>query len=106
MLGEVLVTKQTGAAGKPVNCVYVARKMKLKNEKYFAILLDRKTQGPMVIACSEVRGHVGSPLALLSGQTQESLLLAALSRAGPPSRTWQRSTRTRSSVSPSTTSRG
>ena len=53
MIGETLVTKQTGPAGKPVNCLYVAKKMQLQNEKYFAILLDRGSGGPLVIACSE-----------------------------------------------------
>lgn len=53
MLGGTLVTKQTGPAGKPVNTLYVAKKMKLAREMYFAILLDRKTAGPMIIACSE-----------------------------------------------------
>jgi succinyl-CoA synthetase beta subunit len=53
MLGQVLVTKQTGAAGKPVNTLYVARKMKLAREMYFAILLDRSTSGPVMIGCSE-----------------------------------------------------
>jgi len=53
MVGEILVTKQTGPEGKPVNCLYVAKKMELKNEKYFAILLDRGSGGPLVIACSE-----------------------------------------------------
>jgi succinyl-CoA synthetase beta subunit len=53
MLGGTLVTKQTGPAGKPVNTLYVARKMKLTREMYFAILLDRKTSGPMMIGCAE-----------------------------------------------------
>ena len=53
MLGGTLITKQTGAEGKPVDTLYVAQKMELKNEKYFAILLDRKTGGPIIIACSE-----------------------------------------------------
>ena len=53
MLGGTLVTKQTGPAGKPVNTLYVARKMKLAREMYFAILLDRKTSGPMMIGCAE-----------------------------------------------------
>lgn len=53
MLGGTLVTKQTGPAGKPVSTLYVARKMKLKREMYFAILLDRKTAGPIMIGCSE-----------------------------------------------------
>eukprot|EP00878_Enallax_costatus_P016098 GHUV01016880.1.p1 GENE.GHUV01016880.1~~GHUV01016880.1.p1 ORF type:complete len:384 (+),score=126.32 GHUV01016880.1:321-1472(+) len=53
MLNQTLVTKQTGPAGKPVNTLYVAKKMKLKREMYFAILLDRKTAGPIMIGCSE-----------------------------------------------------
>ena len=53
MLGATLVTKQTGPAGKPVNTLYVARKMKLAREMYFAILLDRKSAGPMLIGCSQ-----------------------------------------------------
>eukprot|EP00198_Chlamydomonas_reinhardtii_P002246 XP_001691582.1 succinate-coa ligase beta chain, minor isoform [Chlamydomonas reinhardtii] len=53
MLGATLVTKQTGPAGKPVNTLLISKKMKLKREMYFAILLDRKTAGPMMIGCSE-----------------------------------------------------
>lgn len=53
MLGGTLVTKQTGPKGKPVNTLYLAEKMKLKREMYFAILLDRKTAGPMMIGCGE-----------------------------------------------------
>ena len=53
MLGQTLVTKQTGPAGKPVNTLYIASKLNLVNEMYFAILLDRVTAGPMLIACSE-----------------------------------------------------
>ena len=53
MLNETLVTKQTGPAGKPVNTLYLAAKMQLTNEMYFAILLDRGTAGPMMIGCSE-----------------------------------------------------
>ncbi len=45
MLGQVLVTKQTGAAGKPVNTLLVAEKMSFTNEMYFAVVLDRKTAG-------------------------------------------------------------
>ena len=53
MLGQTLVTKQTGAGGKPVNALLVAEKLNLVNEMYFAILLDRQSAGPMIIACSE-----------------------------------------------------
>jgi succinyl-CoA synthetase beta subunit len=58
MLGQTLVTKQTGPAGKPVNTLYVARKMRLTREMYFAILLDRKTAGPVMIGCRWVVGTV------------------------------------------------
>lgn len=53
MLGQILVTKQSGPAGKPVNEVLIAKKMNLVNEMYFAILLDRASGGPVIIACSE-----------------------------------------------------
>jgi len=53
MLGNVLVTKQSGPEGKPVNAVLVARKMKFAKEMYFAILLDRKSAKPMIIASAE-----------------------------------------------------
>ncbi|CAN6462065.1 unnamed protein product [Victoria cruziana] len=51
MLGQILVTKQTGPQGKPVNKVYLCQKMSLVNEMYFAITLDRTTAGPIIIAC-------------------------------------------------------
>jgi len=53
MLGGTLVTKQSGPQGKPVNVLYVAEKMKLTREMYFAIMLDRASAGPVVIASAE-----------------------------------------------------
>lgn len=53
MLGQTLVTKQTGPTGKPVNVLYIANKLALAREMYFAILLDRATAGPVLIGCSE-----------------------------------------------------
>jgi succinyl-CoA synthetase beta subunit len=53
MLGQILVTKQTGTQGKPVNQVYLCEKLSLVNEMYFAITLDRKSAGPLIIACSK-----------------------------------------------------
>jgi succinyl-CoA synthetase beta subunit len=53
MLGQTLVTKQSGPAGKPVDTLLIAKKMKLVNEMYFAIMLDRTTMGPLIIACAE-----------------------------------------------------
>lgn len=53
MLGQTLVTKQTGPAGKPVNTIMLAKKMQLSREFYLAILLDRASGGPLMVACSE-----------------------------------------------------
>lgn len=53
MLGQILVTKQTGPEGKPVNKVYLCQKLSLANEMYFAITLDRVSAGPVIIACKK-----------------------------------------------------
>jgi len=53
MLGGTLVTKQSGPAGKPVNTIMIAKKMDLKREMYFSILLNRPDPRPVVIACAE-----------------------------------------------------
>nr|GLL42728.1 succinate--CoA ligase [ADP-forming] subunit beta, mitochondrial isoform X2 [Ipomoea trifida] len=51
MLGQILVTKQTGAQGKIVSKVYLCEKLSLVNEMYFSIILDRASAGPLIIAC-------------------------------------------------------
>ena len=53
MLGNNLITKQTGAGGRPCNEVFIVERVDVKKEYYFAILNDRKTQGPVIIASSE-----------------------------------------------------
>ncbi|URD79515.1 serine threonine-protein phosphatase 2A regulatory subunit B [Musa troglodytarum] len=53
MLGQILVTKQTGPQGKIVSKVYLCQKLSLINEMYLAITLDRKTAGPLIIACKK-----------------------------------------------------
>jgi len=53
MLGGRLITKQSGAEGKPCDTLLLAKKMSLVNEMYFSIILDRATMGPLIIACSE-----------------------------------------------------
>uniref|UniRef100_A0A2P2M8Q9 Succinate--CoA ligase [ADP-forming] subunit beta, mitochondrial n=2 Tax=Rhizophora mucronata TaxID=61149 RepID=A0A2P2M8Q9_RHIMU len=53
MLGQILVTKQTGPQGKVVSKVYLCHKLSLVNEMYFAIMLDRTTAGPLIIACKK-----------------------------------------------------
>ncbi len=53
MLGETLVTKQTGEAGRLVRKVMVAESVAISRELYLAILLDRKTCQPVIIASTE-----------------------------------------------------
>src|SRR3982751_836417 len=53
MLGQTLVTHQTGPAGKMVNTVLVARSVNIAREIYFAILLDRATAAPLIVASTE-----------------------------------------------------
>ena len=40
-------------AGKPVNTLFVAKKMALTREMYFAILLDRASAQVVMIGCGE-----------------------------------------------------
>jgi len=53
MLGQTLVTKQTGAEGKLVSRVLVAESVDIAHEYYLAILLDRATARPVVVASRE-----------------------------------------------------
>ncbi len=53
MLGQTLVTLQTGAKGKPVHKVFVQERVYSKRELYFAILLDRASGGPVIIGSSQ-----------------------------------------------------
>src|SRR5437763_1182216 len=53
MLGQTLVTHQTGPAGRVVNKVLIAESAEIAREIYFAILLDRATAAPIVVASTE-----------------------------------------------------
>jgi succinyl-CoA synthetase beta subunit len=53
MLGQVLVTHQTGPGGRKVNKVLVAESADIAREIYFAILLDRATGAPVIVASTE-----------------------------------------------------
>ncbi len=53
MLGNVLVTKQTGAEGRLVRTLLVTVAPKIKKEFYLAVLLDRATSRPIVMASTE-----------------------------------------------------
>ena len=53
MLGNTLVTKQTGSAGRKVQTVYFTEANQIKKEYYLAILLDRATSRPVIVASTE-----------------------------------------------------
>ena len=50
MLGQRLVTKQTGAEGKPAEKLYVMERVPVKRELYLSIMLDRASSGSVIIA--------------------------------------------------------
>jgi succinyl-CoA synthetase beta subunit len=52
MLGKTLITKQTGEEGKPNNLVMLAEKVSIDTEKYFSIMMDRASSGPLMIGCA------------------------------------------------------
>jgi succinyl-CoA synthetase beta subunit len=53
MIGRTLVTQQTGPQGRIVRKVLVAESAEIAREIYFAILLDRATAAPLIVASTE-----------------------------------------------------
>ena len=53
MLGDHLVTKQTGAKGQLCSTVLINEGLEIESEKYFAILMDREHNGPVMVGSSE-----------------------------------------------------
>src|SRR3984957_3813141 len=53
MLGQVLVTKQTGPDGRLVSRLLIAAAPAIKKELYLAVLLDRATSRPVMMVSTE-----------------------------------------------------
>jgi len=53
MLGNTLVTAQTGPAGRKVQTIYFTAASDIKKEYYLAILLDRASSRPVIVASTE-----------------------------------------------------
>lgn len=53
MIGHKLITKQTGAGGRLCNAVYICERKFARREFYLAVLMDRQSQGPVIIASSQ-----------------------------------------------------
>jgi len=97
MLGQVLVTHQTGPEGKEVGKIFVGEAVDIARELYFAILIDRASSSPVVIASTEggvdietvahntpekiLRLTVNPALGLMPYQTR--LIAASLGLTGP-----------------------
>ena len=53
MIGQVLVTHQTGEEGKLVSKVMIADAVDIEKEYYLAILMDRESRSPVIVASTE-----------------------------------------------------
>ncbi|MEK6259884.1 MAG: ADP-forming succinate--CoA ligase subunit beta [Planctomycetota bacterium] len=53
MLGNTLVTIQTGEEGKQVSVLLIEEGLKIAKELYLGVVVDRESGGPMLIASSE-----------------------------------------------------
>jgi len=53
MLGNTLVTHQTGPSGREVKTIYFTEASAIEKEYYLAILLDRESSKPVIIASTE-----------------------------------------------------
>ncbi|MBC8149577.1 MAG: succinate--CoA ligase subunit beta, partial [Verrucomicrobiaceae bacterium] len=53
MLGQTLVTKQTGEEGRLVRKVMVADAVDIEHEYYLSLLMDRDTSRPVIVVSTE-----------------------------------------------------
>ncbi|XP_050390647.1 succinate--CoA ligase [GDP-forming] subunit beta, mitochondrial [Patella vulgata] len=89
MLGQTLVTKQTPKDGVKVSKVMVAEALDIERETYFAILMDRKYNGPVMVGSPEGGMDIEEvaekrpeaiftdPIDILTGVTHEQALKMA-----------------------------
>ena len=77
MLGQVLVTKQTGPAGKEVKRLYIEEGCDIKRELYLGLLLDRATSRVTIMASTEG----GMEIEEVAHNTPEKILKVAVDPA-------------------------
>ncbi|TKX25584.1 succinate--CoA ligase subunit beta [Elsinoe australis] len=53
MIGHKLITKQTGERGRICNSVYIVERKFARREFYLAVLMDRQSQSPVIVASSQ-----------------------------------------------------
>ena len=77
MLGQTLVTVQTGPAGKQVNRIYVESGSEIAHEFYLALLIDRKSSRISIIASTEG----GMEIEKVAAETPEKILTLTIDPA-------------------------
>jgi succinyl-CoA synthetase beta subunit len=77
MLGNVLVTKQTGPEGRPVNKLLIVAAPNIQKELYLAVLLDRASSRPVVMASTEG----GMDIEEVAAKTPEKILKVSIDPA-------------------------
>ena len=77
MLGHVLVTKQTGAAGKEVKRLYIEEGCDIARELYLSLLVDRATSWITVMASTEG----GMDIEEVAARTPEKIIKVAIDPA-------------------------
>ena len=70
MIGHKLITKQTGARGRLCNAVYICERKFARREFYLAILMDRQSQGPVIVASSQG----GMDIETVAKETPEAII--------------------------------
>ena len=70
MIGSILVTKQTGAAGKEVKRVYIEEGCDIKRELYVGMLVNRETSRIVLMASTEG----GMEIEEVAAETPEKIL--------------------------------
>jgi succinyl-CoA synthetase beta subunit len=77
MLGQVLITKQTGPAGKKVNRIYIEAGCNIAREMYLGMLLDRETSRLTMMASTEG----GMDIEEVAAATPEKILKVSIDPA-------------------------
>lgn len=70
MIGHKLITKQTGPQGKLCTSVYICERKFARREFYLAILMDRATQGPVIVSSSQG----GMDIETVAKETPEAII--------------------------------
>ena len=74
MLGKILVTHQTGPAGKEVKRLFIEEGCKIERELYFSMLIDRATSQVSIICSTEG----GMDIEAVASETPEKILTLSI----------------------------